>query len=143
MLVARVVFILVSWYHPLGPRENPELYHATNCFRDTCETLAGGTPSVWGYGRSLACPAEFALGSVFVIPGIGVRECWDRGGAIECDAFVFADGVSRFACVVDVQSERPLATDFVNIGGALVPFRVRAAFVVVPHSLARYAAPIL
>lgn len=34
-------------------------------------------------GRTLACPKEFAFGTVIEIEGIGERVCTDRGGAIK------------------------------------------------------------
>jgi len=79
MAIVLTVIALLTWYTPSQG--------GTNC-DSTCEHMAAGHAVKDWYGRALACPAEFPIGTVFEIRGSrwaladGVYVCLDRGGAV-------------------------------------------------------------
>lgn len=101
--IVTTVVAYLSWYDPaLG---------GINCDAD-CTRLADGSPVAAWYDRAIACPPEFALGAQIDIPGVGVRECRDRGGAIQCHLW---------GCVFDVLTQTPIRTGFVSTETGLLP----------------------
>lgn len=87
-LMAFTAIANVTWYDPaLG---------GVNC-DDSCAHMAAGDPVADWYGRALACPSEFALGTRFIITGSrwgladGEWTCLDRGSSI----VIREDGVIR------------------------------------------------
>lgn len=74
----------LTWYHPETCPEHP-----INCFdADVWWRMAAGHDARQWYGRALACPEEFPIGTRFEISGsrYGLADgdwvCLDRGGAI-------------------------------------------------------------
>lgn len=80
----QVILARISHYWPpLG---------GTNCSRfvnGRCVSrmASGQRWQDWANGQdgvyALACPKKYAFGTVFVLPGGEVFQCWDRGGAIK------------------------------------------------------------
>ena len=94
--------VRLSWYDPGLCGELP-----LNCFDvEDAFRMAGGEDAREWYGRSVACPLEFELGTEFEVVGSrnadGGYVCKDRGGAI----FIEEGGVVR----LDVLSLWPIWT---------------------------------
>src|SRR3990167_5594020 len=83
-LITLTLIARLSWYDPgLCP------FAPINCFDPASPFhMASGEDARDWYGRVLACPPEYALGTVFVISGSrwgladGRWRCLDRGGAV-------------------------------------------------------------
>jgi len=85
--LALVITAKLSWYDPSLCDTAP-----VNCFDpDRWWQMAAGHDARDWYGAALACPAEFPIGTRFVISGSrwaladGEWLCLDRGGAIVID----------------------------------------------------------
>lgn len=70
-----------EFYGRLQPY-HPEL-GGINCFEDTCDYLAGGTPTATAYNYALACPqGMFQEYIQFDYTDDKIWQCLDHGGAI-------------------------------------------------------------
>lgn len=75
--------------------------------------MAAGHDAREWYGRALACPKEFPIGSQFIIRGSrwnladGIWTCLDRGGRIVIDA----DGIVW----LDLLMEKPIWADVLPV----------------------------
>ena len=107
-----IVTARLSWYDPGLCSQLP-----VNCFdpANAFNMAAGHDARDW-YGKALACPPEFSIGTQFVIRGSrwqladGVWTCLDRGGRIVIDD----DGVVW----LDLLTDKP-------IWGEVLPVIVR------------------
>ena len=85
LLLTTILFVLrISWYDPSLCTTQP-----INCFDPTNPyTMAAGDDARDWYGRALACPLEFPIGTRFTLSrswhGLSDGEwlCLDRGGAV-------------------------------------------------------------
>jgi hypothetical protein len=101
LIFAQVIAIdiRISWYDPaLG---------GVNC-DGSCATMAAGhDPRDW-YGRALACPPEFPIGSIWrlpaIYPGLPAKDwiCLDRGGMVVMDG--------NGTAIVDLLTPYPVRT---------------------------------
>lgn len=92
----------LSWYDPGQCAAKPiNCFDAANPYR-----MAAGHDARLYYGHALACPAEFPIGTLFVIEGSrygladGAYTCLDRGGAVT----VLPDGT----VVLDLLRKSPI-----------------------------------
>jgi len=104
-----VVTARLSWFNPALCHELP-----VNCFDpDRWWNMAAGHDAREWYGRALACPGEFPLGSKWIIEGSrwgladGEFECLDRGGRIVIDA----DGIVW----LDLLTDKPIWGDVLPV----------------------------
>lgn len=104
-----VITARLSWYDPARCDVSP-----INCFDpDRWWNMAAGHDARNWYGRALACPPEFPLGTQFLIRGSrwqladGEWTCLDRGGAIVIDA----DGLVW----LDLLTDRPIWGDVLPV----------------------------
>lgn len=103
-LIAFTATANLTWYDPaLG---------GVNC-DSSCDYMAAGDPVADWYGRALACPPEFPLGTRFSILGSrwgladGEWLCLDRGGSI----VILDDGVIR----LDLLTRAPIWRENVTV----------------------------
>ena len=104
-LAAVIILIAnLTYYNPELCTQGDTLAHRINCLNPaTWWQMGAGTDARHWYGRALACPAEFAIGSTWRLPGVRGDKyypaadwmCLDRGGRI--NTTILSDGTIRVA----------------------------------------------
>ena len=109
IIIALTVHATLTWYDPGRCVELPiNCYNSAHPFR-----MAAGHDARDWYGRALACPERFPIGTEFLIRGSrwgladGRYRCMDRGGAV----VVRDDGV----VVLDLLRREPVWNEVLRV----------------------------
>lgn len=115
--VITLIFVaVISYYDPAQCQIRP-----INCFNpDEWWKMSSWNDARDWYGKALACPMEFPIGSHWRLPAIrsdggGFRSkdwvCLDRGGMIQ----THLDSQGRVLVVLDLLSEHPVVSETIEV----------------------------